>query len=117
MNVVGTENVFVGYQADASAPNLTNAVAIGANAVVGADNSMCLGDSSMKVGIRTGTPALALDVAAAMGTRHLDLILGDGLNSDVALSDTSFVRITGPPESFLHRGADRRSGRAPSDHP
>ena len=111
-NITGSDNTLLGPDADVSAPNLSNAIAIGYQAVVGASNSCTIGNASMQVGIRTGTPALALDVAAAMGTRHLDITLVNGLNSDIALTDTSFVRVIGPTGVFslggFTAGADGR---------
>ena len=111
-NTTGSNNVLVGSGADVSAPNLTNAVAIGYQAVAGASNSMVLGNASMNVGIRTSTPALPLDVNGAFGTRHLDITLVNGLNSDIALTDTSFVRVIGPTGVFslggFTAGADGR---------
>jgi hypothetical protein len=58
--VVGTNNTFVGYKADVgtSVP-LTNATAIGANALVSASNALILGGTgpnAVTVGIGTATP-------------------------------------------------------------
>lgn len=66
-NTTGSNNTAVGYNAgpDSGHPNLTNATAIGANAVVGASNAMVLGGTggnAVNVGIGTATPAFALDV-------------------------------------------------------
>jgi hypothetical protein len=99
-NTTGSSNVFIGSGADASAGNLSHAIAIGANVVVGASNSMILGDGSNKVGIRTTTPAAPLDVNGAVATRHKDIALVNGLNSDIALTDASFIRLTGPTAVF-----------------
>ncbi len=99
-NTVGLQNVFLGSGADASVNNLTNAVAIGYSASVGADNSMSLGNASMKVGIHTSTPAQPLDVNGAVATRHLDIVLAAGANEDIALTDSSWIRITGPAGGF-----------------
>jgi hypothetical protein len=99
-NTTGSQNVYLGAEANAAAGNLSNAVAIGYQASVAASNSMSLGNMSMKVGIRTPTPAVPLDVAGAMATRHLDIVLVDGLNSDIALTDSSWIRITGPVNPF-----------------
>ena len=95
----GTNNIFIGSETDASAGNLTNAVAIGYGVTVGASDSMALGDSSMKVGIRTTTPAAALDVDGVVATRHADVILVNGLNSDIDIK-RSWNRITGPTGAF-----------------
>ena len=64
-NVTGSSNTALGYRADFGSSALTNATAIGANAVVGASNSMVLGGTgtnTVNVGIGTTTPAQALDV-------------------------------------------------------
>jgi hypothetical protein len=99
-NTTGSSNIFIGSGADASAGNLSHAIAIGANVVVGASNSLILGDGSNKVGIRTTTPAAPLDVNGAVATRHKDIALVNGLNSDIALTDASLIRITGPVGAF-----------------
>ena len=65
VNTLGNNNTFIGYNADASINNLTKAVAIGYNSIVGASNSMVLGGTggdAVKVGIGTATPAQELDV-------------------------------------------------------
>ena len=97
--------------ADAQSENLTNAVAIGRSAIVGASNSMVLGGSNMKVGIHTSTPNAAFDVDGALATRHNDLTLVNGANSDIALADTSCVRIIGTRRSVQHRRLRERRGR------
>jgi hypothetical protein len=75
-NTAGELNTFVGYQADTNASGtalsgLTNATAIGANAVVGESNAIVLGSingqngatSDVNVGIGTSTPTEPLHVA------------------------------------------------------
>ncbi|MBT6515236.1 MAG: hypothetical protein HOK65_10730, partial [Crocinitomicaceae bacterium] len=57
----GSSNTFIGDQADASVSSLTNATAIGANAQVGASNSLVLGNNA-NVGIGTSSPIAKLDV-------------------------------------------------------
>lgn len=100
-NTTGTNNVCVGYQADVAAGNLTNAVAIGYQASVADNDSMELGNASMKVGIRTGgTPKTSLDIGGAISTRELGKVLVNGLNSDIALGESSFLYITGPGAAF-----------------
>jgi hypothetical protein len=66
-NVGGSNNTGVGYLAgpDVLSPNLTNATAIGANAVVSESNAVVLGgtgSNAVNVGIGTATPAYTLDV-------------------------------------------------------
>ncbi|MFQ3575532.1 MAG: hypothetical protein SNJ77_03760 [Cytophagales bacterium] len=45
-NLTGEENTAIGYKANVSDPGLRNATAIGANAVVGADNTVQLGNGA-----------------------------------------------------------------------
>jgi hypothetical protein len=74
-SVSGTLNMFVGYQANGSTDPLTNATAVGANAIVGASKSLVLGsikglnggNSNVNVGIGTPTPRSALELSAAGG--------------------------------------------------
>lgn len=63
----GTDNTFIGYLADASANTLTNATAIGANAVVSTSNSLVLGNNT-NVGIGTSSPGSRLHVYNSSGT-------------------------------------------------
>ena len=83
-NTSGTRNTFLGFRADAGSGALTNATAIGANALVTANNSLVLGSitgingavSNTNVGIGVTAPAHALDVAGDINTAgHF---LGDG---------------------------------------
>jgi hypothetical protein len=64
-NSTGSSNTFVGFQSGvASSTQLNNATAIGANALVGCNNCIVLGDSAqpMMVGIRTDTPTEAFEL-------------------------------------------------------
>ena len=70
-NLTGSYNSFVGANSGpGTSTQLTNATAIGANAVVSTNNALVLGSingvngatASVKVGIGTATPAYALDV-------------------------------------------------------
>jgi Chaperone of endosialidase len=60
-NTTGNSNTAIGALAGTSAGNLENATAIGANALVGASNSLVLGNN-VKVGIGTSEPAYKLDI-------------------------------------------------------
>ena len=62
-NQTGTDNVFIGYAASAGTVNLTNAVAIGARAVVNQNNSIVLGNGA-NVGIGTSAPSAKLHVTS-----------------------------------------------------
>jgi hypothetical protein len=61
----GSNNTFIGALANVapSSPSLTNATAIGYQAIVGASNSLVLGGTGVKVGIGTATPTTTLEVA------------------------------------------------------
>jgi hypothetical protein len=66
-NSIGNYNTALGYNAgpDPNSANLTNATAIGANAIVSGDNSLVLGGTgsyAVSVGIGTPTPQSTLDV-------------------------------------------------------
>jgi len=68
LNTTGSYNTAVGYLAgpDSNHPNLTNATAIGANAVVSQSNALVLGSPVTNVGIGTATPAYPLQVIGVM---------------------------------------------------
>ncbi len=62
-NTTGSNNTFVGSNAGpGTATQLSNATAIGANAVVSASNALVLGASGVSVGLGTTAPAAILDV-------------------------------------------------------
>jgi len=65
-NTSGSNNTFLGYQSGpGSTTQLTNATAIGANALVSENNALVLGGTganAVNVGIGTATPASTLDV-------------------------------------------------------
>ncbi|MGA7255306.1 MAG: hypothetical protein WBX09_01575 [Terracidiphilus sp.] len=76
-NVTGSKNTFLGYASGPGTPTqLTNATAVGSNAVVSEDNALVLGSidgvngakANTKVGIGTTKPATTLDVEAPVGT-------------------------------------------------
>ena len=63
----------IGDGANVASGNLRNAIAIGSNAIVGADNSLVLGGTGfdqVKVGIGTAIPLTTLDVAGALTFRQ-----------------------------------------------
>ena len=82
-NVAGDYNTALGATADFASPNLTNATAIGAYAVVGQSNSLVLGsingvnfaNADTKVGIGTTTPSERLTIkspTSSYGFVHTD---------------------------------------------
>lgn len=111
-NTVGNQNTIIGDGANVSVNNLSNAVAIGYNAVVAVSNGFVLGDSTSLVGVRTSSPVAAVDVNGAVATRHLDIVLAAGANENIALTDASWIRITGPAGGFslggFQNGVDGR---------
>ena len=60
-NHTGNSNTAIGNHADVALDNLVNATAIGANAIVGASNSLVLGNNT-NVGIGTSIPDSKLHV-------------------------------------------------------
>lgn len=76
-NTTGSSNTAIGYQADVSSGTFTNATAIGANAYVGASNSLVLGSingvndatATTKVGIGTTTPSASLHIDGTLRYR------------------------------------------------
>jgi hypothetical protein len=65
-NTLGSNNTLLGNLANVGANNLTNATAIGSNAVVSQSNAVILGNNA-NVGIGTATPAYKLTVQTATG--------------------------------------------------
>ena len=65
-NTSGNSNTFIGYNSGPGSPaQLTNATAIGADALVNQDNSLVLGKPGVKVGIGTMAPDSAFYVTTA----------------------------------------------------
>ena len=95
INTTGTDNIFIGHLANASVNNLTNATAIGANATVGASNSMVLGGTGLnviKVGIGNNIPGNALHVTPVSGA---DPVRFDGLNVGLPTNNIVVADATG----------------------
>ena len=68
-NQTGTDNVFIGYGAKAGTANptnVTNSVAIGANAIVNVSNSVILGGSGVNVGIGNSAPSARLEISSGV---------------------------------------------------
>ncbi|MBK7183936.1 MAG: hypothetical protein IPH89_14010 [Bacteroidetes bacterium] len=87
LNTSGTLNTYLGYNADATVNNLTNATAIGANAVVSQSNSLILGNGA-NVGIGTSTPTTLLHINSGVSPA-LRLVDGTQGVGKVLTSDAS----------------------------
>jgi hypothetical protein len=85
-----TQCVFLGSGADASVNSLTNAVAIGYNASVGASNSMVLGNGC-NVGIGTSSPANILHIVGTFQQKGIttNWTGTDNIKGQVSLQTTT----------------------------
>ncbi|MGO9084972.1 MAG: tail fiber domain-containing protein [Terriglobales bacterium] len=102
----GSYNTALGAYARSSTGTLTNATAIGANAVVGESNALVLGaitglngGTSVNVGIGTTTPGHLLDVAGTLAVDSTGLNNGTGIDLTFGLSageGISSSRTAGP---------------------
>lgn len=68
LTTIGSNNTYVGYNARGAAA-LNNSAAFGNNAFVGLDNSMVLGDTSVKVGIGNSYPDFPLSFQNKVGDK------------------------------------------------
>lgn len=75
----GSNNTFIGTNANTTVANITNATAIGANSVVSQSNSLILG-SGANVGIGTSTPNAPLQFSNAIVGRKI--VMWEGANND-----------------------------------
>lgn len=73
-NTTGNYNTMIGFKACTGAAALTNATAIGANAVVSISNAVVLGASGTNVGIGVTAPRTSLEVSGSA-------IIGSGITS------------------------------------
>lgn len=87
-NYTGSYNTAIGYEADMGTDGLTNATAIGANAVAGASNTLVLG-SGANVGIGTSTPTVLLDVENGTTSPAFKLVDGTQGAGYVLTSDAN----------------------------
>jgi hypothetical protein len=94
-NTTGSNNTAIGSGANVSAGNLTNATAIGANAIVSQSNSLVLGNNA-NVGIGTTSPAAKLEVVAAGTSVHAVSGFSTGIGSSgVRGQSTNSVGVMG----------------------
>jgi uncharacterized coiled-coil protein SlyX len=77
-NTTGSNNTALGYNAgpNSNFPGLTNATAIGANAIVSQSNALVLGAPGVSVGIGTATPSNVFTIAQGAGPA-----ISDGWNT------------------------------------
>ena len=90
-NTTGSNNTFIGVKSAPAANGLTNATAIGYQAIVGQSNAIVLGGtggSAVNVGIGTTTPGATLDV---QGSLNLEKGTGTVSTNAVTISKTSGV--------------------------
>jgi hypothetical protein len=92
-NVSGTLNTLLGAEASLGADNLTNATAIGARTVVGASNSLVLGNN-VNVGIGTSVPGSKLTVAGVIETTTGGVRFPDGTTQLTAATGGLITDIT-----------------------
>lgn len=90
-NTTGSNNTFIGKSADASVSGLTNATAVGSGAVVGASNSLVLGNNA-NVGIGVSAPPSKLTVAGIVETTTGGVKFPDGtIQTSAALGSGSQI--------------------------
>ncbi len=95
-NTTGSNNTFIGYHSGTGTPTqLTNASAIGANALVSASNALVLGDSVVSVGIGTEAPVTKLQVVGdiRVGTSGSNGCIQDFTGGPIAGTCSSDVRL------------------------
>ncbi len=89
-NATGNSNTFVGFGADAASGGLTNATAIGANAVVSASNALVLGGTganAVNVGIGTASPSATLQIDEN-NAQNADTLLIGSTSRGLRMRDT-----------------------------
>jgi hypothetical protein len=100
VNNTGSYNIGIGHMANVISSALTNATAIGKNALIGVSNAMSLGDSvNCNVGIGTAYPSAKLDVRGTFklgdGTQGAYKVLTSDASGNASWQaqnkDTSFI--------------------------
>ncbi|CCH02971.1 hypothetical protein FAES_4972 [Fibrella aestuarina BUZ 2] len=108
----GNNNTFVGKGAggDQNSPNLENSTAIGANAVVSANNALVLG-SNVNVGIGTSAPARKLEVVSGTaGSSGLRLTNLTTANPGTIATATRFLTVNAQGDVVLGSTTGARMG-------
>jgi hypothetical protein len=112
-NTTGSYNSALGYAAGPDSGNLSNATAIGANAVVSQSNTLVLGQTTsgnpgasyVQVGIGTATPRYTMEIATnKAGGQGATLALtntGGGAGSLVGLGFTTYPQGTSNPGASI----------------
>jgi trimeric autotransporter adhesin len=86
-NTAGSNNTFLGFQSGpGTSTQLSNATAIGANALVNCNNCMVLGDSTVNVGIGTSNPGQKLSVVGMIESTTGGFKFPDGTVQTTAAS-------------------------------
>ncbi len=83
VNTSGVRNTLIGREADVATSGLTNAIAIGYQAVAGASNTLVLGGTganAVNVGIGTSTPHAQLQLASSVDNRKI--VLYEAVDND-----------------------------------
>jgi hypothetical protein len=94
-NAAGSSDTFIGAHSGPGSPTqLSNATAIGANAVVSQSDSLVLGASGVKVGIGTQAPSSKLTVAGTIESTSGGLMLPD--SSVQSTAGVTSVSASGP---------------------
>ncbi|MCB9166233.1 MAG: hypothetical protein H6595_02015 [Flavobacteriales bacterium] len=111
-NTTGTNNTAVGHGADVALAALSNATALGANAVVNNSDRMVLGNN-VSVGIGISDPAPNSD----LGSLHVqrNLILGSGNTNDSYIVGDLNLNVMSEAEVRIVSDANDNSGNAVSD--
>ncbi|HEY0461801.1 MAG TPA: hypothetical protein VGC97_21900 [Pyrinomonadaceae bacterium] len=90
INTTGSNNTIIGARANLGANNLTNATALGANAVVSTSNSLVLGNNA-NVGIGTSAPTSKLTVAGLIETTAGGVKFPDGTTQTTAATSLNAI--------------------------
>ena len=107
-NITGSNNVIIGASADVGANNLTNAVAIGYNAVVNTSDTIQLGNSSTVTITTSGVVSSSGYFDASLGNKNELLVVGDQsriISTEILNIDSTNDRVginTTTPSTTLH---------------